>query len=96
MLQTKKIKLCILLLLIELLLIETRFIQFERPALKKQMPTQKFQIKINEMVTLFQFKPDKNELYSEDLLAFALLILEIIKKRNQSLTPAVYWYSRKG
>ena len=60
------------------------------------MPTQKVQIKINEMVKLFQLKLDENELYSEDLFAFAVLILEIIKKRNRSLTPAVYWYSRKG
>jgi hypothetical protein len=96
MLPTNKAIFFLLLLLVESILIETRFIDFEKSIIKKQKQIKGIQIKINELVKLFQGKIDQNELYSEDALAFAILILEIITKRNRSLTPPVYWYSRKG
>jgi len=96
MLPTNKAIFFLLLLLVESILIETRFIDFEKSIIKKQKQIKGIQIKINELVKLFQGKIDQNELYSEDALAFAILILEIITKRIRSLTPPVYWYSRKG
>jgi len=96
MLPTNKAIFFLLLLSVESILIETRFIDLENSILKKQKQFKDFQIQINELVKLFQGKIDQNELYPEDALAFAILTLEIITKRNRSLTPLVYWYSRKG
>jgi len=87
------------LILAELILIETSFVSISGLTIKnnlRQKPIKKFQRKIHGMVKLFRIKLNRNELNAEDLLAFALLVLEIIKMRNQSLTPNVYWYSRKG
>ncbi len=96
MFQTKKMTFFLLLLLGESFLIQSRFIDFDELIIKEQKSTKKVQIKINEMVKLFQLKLDRNELYYEDLLAFGCLVLEIIKMRTRTLTPDVYWYSRKG
>jgi hypothetical protein len=98
MFQIKKTTFFLLLLLGELILIETRFIDFDRSIIKERKSTKKIQIKISEMVKLFQVKLDRNELYYDDFLAFGCLVIELIKVRNRSLsvTPAVYWYSRKG
>jgi hypothetical protein len=92
--KVKKMKFFLLLLVLQLILIETRFTDLI--VNKGPKPVKSFQKNINEMVKLFQKKLVTNELYYEDLLGFACLVLKIIKMRNQSLTPSVYWYSRKG
>jgi hypothetical protein len=99
MFRSRKLKFFLVLLLVELILIETSFVSISGFTIKQQKPikkTQRIQRYTHGMVKLFRAKLDRNQLYDEDLLAFALLVLEIIKKRNQSLTPNVYWYSRKG
>jgi hypothetical protein len=91
-------KFFILLLLVQLILIETRFIEFHQTFKKGPKLVKSFQKNVDGMVKIFQEKLDQDELYYEDLLGFALLVLEIIKRRahSLSLTPDVYWYSRKG
>jgi len=95
MFRTRKLKFLLLLLLIELILIETRLVSINSLSNKRQKAIKQIQRHINEMVKLFGSKLDRNELYYEDLLAFACLVLKIIKMRDHSLAPDVYWYSRK-
>jgi hypothetical protein len=91
-------KFFILLLLVQLILIETRFIEFHKIDNKGPKLVRSFQKYVDGMVKIFQEKLDQDELFYEDLLGFALLVLEIIKRRDHSLSlaPDVYWYSRKG
>ncbi len=93
MFRSRKLKFLLLLLFVELILIETNINSLSN---KRQKPIKKIQRQINVMVKLFRIKLDRDELYSDDLLGFACLVLKIIQMRNQSLTPEVYWYSRKG
>jgi hypothetical protein len=83
---SKKMKFFIILLLVQLILIETRFIEFDKIVNKGPKPIKSFQKNIDGMVKLFQEKLDQDELYYEDLLGFALLVLEIIKRRTHSLS----------
>jgi len=96
MFRSRKLKFLLLLLFVELILIETRLVNINSLSNKRQKPIKKIQRQINLMVKLFRIKLDRDELYSDDLLGFACLVLKIIQMRNQSLTPEVYWYSRKG
>jgi len=94
----KTLSFCSLLLIIivELSLIETRFVNFKHAFFKLNSNERNLHENISTIVKLFEDKLDQNQLYDDDILSVALLTYIIVLKRKQSVGPDVYWYSRKG
>ena len=90
---------CFLLLLIvivELGLIETRFIDINHTIFLLRQKQKHINKKVSSIVKLFENKLDQNELYKEDIHAVIYLMYQIVLKRKLSIGPDVYWYTRKG